>query len=209
MKNLGGNLVGRAVRGVHHNLQAFEGQVVRKSALAKFNVSARRIVQATGFPEIGRCRPDRVFQQGGFNSTLPSIRQLFPLRTEKLDAVVGKRVVAGADHHAQRGALRTREVGHSRRGNRPQQHHIDARRIETRFQGTFEHVTGNAGVFADQHDGVCLLGLQHAADSMRQTQNEIGCDGALTHCAANAVGAEILACHVVVPDFCYEIFDEF
>ena len=44
MKNLGRNLIGRAMGAIHHDLHALQGEVVAESAFAKFNVTARRIV---------------------------------------------------------------------------------------------------------------------------------------------------------------------
>jgi hypothetical protein len=42
---------------------------------------------------------------------------------------------------------------------------------------------------------------------MRQTQNEIGRDGALPHRAPNAVCAEILTRHENNPDFCNKFWN--
>ena len=202
MKHFGGDLVGGSVRSIHNDLQALEGQIVRKSAFAKLNVPTRRIVQAAGFTQGGRIRPNGVFQQGGFHGLFPCVRQLLALGTEKLDAVVGKRVVACADDHAQRCPLGSGQISHSRRRNRPQKHHIDACGIETRLQSTFQHVTRYACVLANQDRGVCFFGLQNTAHSMGQPQDEVGGDGTLSHRAANAICAKVLTCHVNDPDFC-------
>ncbi|MCY1554981.1 hypothetical protein D9M68_915990 [compost metagenome] len=105
--------------------------------------------------------------------------------------------MAGADHHAQAGALGAREVGHARRGQRTEQHHVDAGGIEARLERRLEHVARDAGVLADQHRGTGLGFLEHAADGVCEAQHEIGGDGRLADRAANAVGAEILTGHVV------------
>ena len=204
MEHLGRDLVGGPVGGVHHNLQALEGQVVGEGALAKFDVATCRIVQTPGFAQRGRIHPDRVLKQGRFHGLLPGVRQFLALGAEELDAVVRKGVVARTDHHPQRSALRAGQISDGRSGHRAQQDDVDPGRVEARLQGAFQHVPRNAGVFADQHRWVRLLRLQNTAHGMRQAQDEIGRDRALAHRAANAVCAEILTCHLNNPDFCNE-----
>ena len=41
--------------------------------------------------------------------------------------------------------------------------------------------------------------LQHSAHCMGQAQHKVWCDGGFTHRPANAIGAEIFACHRVLP----------
>ena len=106
MKDFGRNLVGRAVGGIHHNLQALEGELVGKSAFAKLDVAASRVVQAARLTQTGGLRPLRRKLERRFHFKFPGFGQLGALGAEKLDAVVFKHVVAGADHHAQRRTLR-------------------------------------------------------------------------------------------------------
>ena len=66
---------------------------------------------------------------------------------------------------------------------------------------TFEHVAGNARVFADQ-DGRLLPAVmlhQHLPRRITEFQYEIGCDRELTDFAAHAVRAEIFFCHEFAP----------
>ena len=51
LEHLGGHLVGRAMRGIDHQLQAFEAELGVDRAFAKFNVTTRRIVQTPGFAQ--------------------------------------------------------------------------------------------------------------------------------------------------------------
>ena len=51
MKHHRRDLVGRAIRTVHHNFHAFERQVVGECAFAKFDVTPCRIFKAARFPQ--------------------------------------------------------------------------------------------------------------------------------------------------------------
>ncbi len=82
---------------------------------------------------------------------LPLVGQLGAIGAEEFNAVIRKWVVAGADDHTQRRALRTGQVGDTGRWQGPEQHDIDAGRIEPAFQCAFKHIARNAGVLADQH----------------------------------------------------------
>ena len=133
VKHLGRNLVGRAMGCIDHDAQALEREVVGEHTFAKFDVTPWRIVQATRPTKVARTGPSRRLGQRSFHLQLPGVIQLVAIATEELDAVVCKRVVAGADDHAQAGPLRSGEVGHGGRGNGPEQHHINAGRTETRL----------------------------------------------------------------------------
>ena len=195
MEHFRRDVVRRTMRGIHHDLQAAQRQVLSEGALAKLDVPPRRIVQAPGFAQRGGIRPHGFLLQRRFHGQLPFVGQLGALRAEEFDAVVGVRVVTGADHHAQAGTLRPREIGHSWCGQRAQQYDVHTRRVETRLQCAFQHVTGDARVLADQHRRALFLAAQHAAHGMRQSQDEIWRDGRLAHRAANAIGAKVLTSH--------------
>ena len=53
MEHLGRNVVSGAMRGINHNFQAFERQVIGESALAKFNIAPCGVVKATGLAKVG------------------------------------------------------------------------------------------------------------------------------------------------------------
>ena len=114
MKHLGRNVVGRAVRAIDHNFQAPKAQIIGKRAFAKFDVAPCGIVKPAGFSKRCRIGPDRRLVERSFNRGFPVVIELGAARAEKLDAVVGKRIVTRTDHHAQAGALRPREIGDAR-----------------------------------------------------------------------------------------------
>ena len=152
VKNGRGDLVGRAVGGVHHDLQPAQAQIRAESAFAELDVAARRVVQPARAAQRGRFHPLRGFLQRRFHLLLPFVGQLGAIGAEKLDAVVGVAVVAGADDHAQAGALRSREVGHGGRGHGAEQQRAHASGVQARFERAFQHVAGNARVFANEHE---------------------------------------------------------
>ena len=124
---------------------------------------------------------------------------------EELDAVVRIRVVAGADHHPQLGALGAGEIGHRWRGQGAEQQHIDTGRIEARLQGRLEHVARNAGVFANQDLGPGVVLLEHLPHRVGQHQHKIRGDRGLAHGAADAIGSKILSAHGVVSEIFFII----
>ena len=168
-------------------------------ALAELDVAACRVVQAARTPQVAGVGPLRRFVEGGFHVLFPLVRQLGARTAEEFDAVVGKRVVAGADDDAQVRPLRPREGCHGGRGHRAQQHDIGARRVQARFQRAFEHVAGYARVFADQHRGPGLALPQHPPHGVPQAQDEVGRDGRLPHRASNAIGSKVFTGHTLQP----------
>ena len=124
---------------------------------------------------------------------LPCIRQLGTLCAEKLDAVIVKRVVAGANHHAQRRPLGACEVGNSRRWHGAEQEHVHPSRVKPRQQCAFKHIARNAGVFTNQHRRALVVLREHAAYRIGQPQYKIGRKGRLPYRATNAVGSKKFA----------------
>ena len=145
----GGHLVGRAVRCIDDQLQAFERQICWKHTLAKFNITPGGVVQSPGFAQMRGINPGRLLLQHGFHVALPGVGQFAALGAEKLDAVIRKGVVAGADDYAQCGALCPRQKSHTGRGQGAEQNHIDTGGIEAALHGALEHVAADARVFAD------------------------------------------------------------
>ena len=140
MKHHGRDLVGRAVRAIDHEFQSSECQVMGKGAFAKLDVAPGRVFQPARLAQRGGIDPRGRLLQGGLHRILPLIVELGALGTEKLDAVVGKRIVAGADHHAKAGALGSREVSHAGRRQGPEQHHVHAGRVKAGLERAFQHV---------------------------------------------------------------------
>ena len=195
MKHLGRDVVRRTVCRINHHFHAFERQVMRKSALAKLDVTPCRIVQTARFTQRCRIRPLRSFVQSRFNRRFPVVRQFCALGAEEFNAIIRKRVVAGANHHAQRSTLRPRQIRHTRSRQRPQQHDIHARRVKTAFQRTFQHIARNARIFADQHRRTRFRLLQHTPHRVRQTQHKIRRNGILPYRSANAIGSKVFSGH--------------
>ena len=195
VKYIGRDVIGRSVRGIHHDLQSLEGELVGTRTLAELNVTPGGIVQTPRLAQSGRVGPHRGFVQRCLNGHLPVVGQFGALCTEKLDPVVGKGVVACADHHTQTGALGAGQVGHRRCGHRPQQHHIDTRRVEPRLQRRFQHVPGDARVLAYQHGGTGFIALEHPAYRMGQAQDKVRRDRRLADRATDAIRAEVFASH--------------
>ena len=126
-----------------------------------------------------------------------SSRQLEPVGAEQFDAVVLEEVVRGGDHHAEIAAHRTRQHRHRRRRHRPQQQHVHADRGEAGDQRIFDHVAGKPGVLADDDAMAMFAALKHQPGGLADFQREFRRDLAVG-AAADAVGAEILAPHVLM-----------
>ena len=182
---------------IHDQLQTFERQIGREYALAEFNVAPGGVIESPGFTQMRRVHPGWLLLQHSFHIALPGVGQFAAVGAEKFDAVIRKRVVAGADHHAQRSALGPRQKRHAGRGQGAEQDHIDTGRIEAAFHGALQHVAADARVFSDQHRGPLLAALEHAAYRVGQTQNKVRRDRRNTYGAADAVGSKIVSAHIV------------
>ena len=128
---------------------------------------------------------------------LDFIRQLHAVFSEEFDAVIGIVVVGGGNHHAGREAQRAGQIGHAGGGQRAGLDNIHAGSGETGHQSGFQHIAGDAGVFADEHGGldfIVVLG-EHLAGGIGQLQYEIGRNRKFAHFAAHTVRAEIFFCH--------------
>ena len=136
---------------------------------------------------------DHRLLDGALDQHLHLVGQLAARGIEELDAVVLVRIVRGADDHAEAAAQALGHVGDAGRGQRPDQHDIDAGGDESRLQRRLEHVARQAGVFADEH--AAALRRQHARGGTRQPQREIHGHGRLADAAAHAIGAEVTNRH--------------
>jgi hypothetical protein len=67
MEHLGRDLVGRAMGGIHHDLQPLQRQVVCEGALAEFDVAAGRIVQPARLAQLAEST-----QTGGSSASAAS-----------------------------------------------------------------------------------------------------------------------------------------
>ena len=135
MKDLGCDVIRRAMRSIDHDLQTLEREVVGEGAFAKLDIAPCRVIQPARLAQLGRLSPDGRLLQSFFDRNLPRVGQLAALCAEKLDAVVGKSIVAGADDHAQAGPHSPRQVGHTGCGQGPQQHHVDTGGVKAGLKG--------------------------------------------------------------------------
>ncbi|OIQ68090.1 hypothetical protein GALL_503240 [mine drainage metagenome] len=113
---------------------------------------------------------------------------------EKFNAVILKRIVRSADHHASRSAQRTRQVGNGRCWHWPQQAHIHTRSRKPRLQSRLEHVSGNTCIFSNQYPTASFL-PQHHARGPAKFQHELRCHRPLPHRTSYAIGPKYLHIH--------------
>ena len=92
-EDIGGNVIGRTVRAVHHHFQRAEAQFVGKGAFTKFNVAPGGINDTAGFAQLCRIQAGEFFLHFGFNRLFHIIRQLGALNGEEFNTVVVERVM--------------------------------------------------------------------------------------------------------------------
>ena len=126
MKNVGRHMIGRPMGSIDHQTKASQAEPKWKGALAEFDVATGRIVQATGLAQHVRICADQWTVERGLDLELNRIGQLLAMAIEKLDAVVFKRVVRGADHDACGQPQRLGQIGNRRSRHGPCQDNIDA-----------------------------------------------------------------------------------
>ncbi len=88
-----------------------------------------------------------------FNFVLHLVRQLVAGAGEDFDAVEFHRVVRRRDDHAGVGIVLAHQIGHGGSGQHAQTLHVRTHAAQTGGQGSFQHITGLAGVLADQDAG--------------------------------------------------------
>ncbi len=194
------DVVARAMRAIDDDLQALEVEIVRKRALAEFDVAARRVADAERLAQLRRLDAADRTVDALLDRLLDRVRQLGAACREELDAVVLERIVRGADHDAGRQAQRARQVGDAGRGQRTGQIDVDAGGGQPRFERRLEQVAGDARVLPDQHRRVRArarrrFGREHAAGGVTEPQHELGRDRRVADSAADAIGAEIVLGH--------------
>ena len=90
---------------------------------------------------------------------LDGVVELEPAAGEELDAVVGHRVVRGADDDAEVGTERLGHVGDRRGGQHPQPEHVDPGRGQPGHDGVLEELPGDARVPTDDGERAVALEL--------------------------------------------------
>ncbi len=124
------------------------------------DVAGARILEflgaADGGAGVARAE-ERVVGHQALDLGLHRVGELEAVRPEDLDAVVLIRVVARADDDAGVGAHAHRQIGDGGRRHRSAQDHAAPHGANARRDRRFEHVTGEARVFADDDARACAL----------------------------------------------------
>ena len=201
VKDFGRGVVAGAVGGINHQFQIAQIERAGEGGFAKFDVAGVGAVDAAGAAELLGWLGEHLFFQFGFDGQLGGVVQLHAAFGEKLDAVVGKLIMRGGNHHAAGQAQGAGEIGDARGGQRAGLENIDAGGGEAGHQRGFEHIAGNARVFADNHGGFVLAVVlnQRVAESAAEPHHKIGRNRITADPAADAVGAEIFAFFHVSP----------
>jgi hypothetical protein len=189
------DLVGRAVGAVDHHLERVEADVVRQRLLDRVDVATARVLDPSRAADVAILRERDVAFHQPLDRFLVSVAELEAIGAEQLDAVVVVRVVAGRDHHPEVGAHLAGEQRDRRGRQRPGQYHVHSHAGEPGDERGLHHVARQAGVLADDHAMLVVTaqevppgGLANFHRGRRVEQPRVGA-------AADAVGAEIPACH--------------
>jgi hypothetical protein len=118
------------------------------------------------------------------------VGELHPIRAEELDPVILEGVMGGGDHDAEVGAQTAGEHGDGGRRQRPGEDHVHARAQEAGGQRLFEHITGEAGILADEHLMAVAAAGEHEAGGLSEAERGLGRHGVDIGAATDAVGAE-------------------
>ena len=125
---------------------------------------------------------------GLFDALLDDVGQLHSPAGEDLDAVVGRGVVRGRDHHAEVGVDVVDEEGRRRSGEGARLEHVDARRGEARLDGGGEELPRDARVARDHRGEAFAGGLAGRGDAplaqddsgrLGQGECQVGGEGAV------------------------------
>ena len=116
-----GDLIGRTISAIDHHPHARKAEVTREGRLDDFNITGLSIVNAPDSAKTAR-RGKALLQaliHQGLDLQFMRVRKLVAVGAKQLDAIVGKVIVRGRDHHANIGAHGAGHHGHSRGGQRP------------------------------------------------------------------------------------------
>ena len=129
----------------------------------------------------------------GFNFVLHLVRQLVAGAGENFDAVEFHRVVRRRDDHAGVGVVLAHQIGHGGSGDDAQTLNVRAHAAQTGGQGSFQHITGLAGVLADEDTGlVASAAGQHGGSAASDEHRHLTGQVCTSH-AAHTVGTKILS----------------
>ena len=194
----GRDLVGGAIGAIDHDAQSGEIDVARQRALGEFNVAVLHAVDALGAAKVVAL--GQLLVQFGIEQVLDLafdlVRQLEAVWSEQFDAVVGIGIMRGGNHHAEIGAHRAHQHADAGRRDRAGQQDIHTHGREAGDQSGFDHVTGQAGVLADQHAVPMLAILENETGGLPHFERQFRRND-LVGQPANTVGAEITTNHEI------------
>ncbi len=179
-ERLRGDPGGRAVRAVDDDLEAV--QAVRQHAHQVRDVVVEALVVVLDPAHTGAGRPvprltGAVRAVRALDAVLQLVGELVAAAGEELDAVVGHRVVAGGEHHAQVGAERPGQVRHGRGRQHAHPQHVHARAGQARHDGGLQELSGRPRIAPDHgHRPVALEGAclrEHVRRRDRQTERQL------------------------------------
>ncbi len=164
-EGLGRNAGGGAVRLVQDDLEPVQAVGEDTDEVRDVLVEALVVVGDAADAGAGRTVPGgagAVLVVDGLDAVLELVGELVAAAGEELDAVVGHRIVAGGEHHAEVGTQRTGEIRHRRGGQHTDAQDVHARAREARDDRGLQEFAGGAGVAADDRgrpvarEGACL-----------------------------------------------------
>ena len=192
---------GGAVRRVDDDVQAV--QAVRQRAEQVQHVAVLGVGEAADAADVAAERGELLGAERRLDAVLDVVRELDPAVAEELDAVVGRGVVRGRDHHPEVGVDVADQERARRRRDHPGVEHIDPGGREAGGDRRAQELAADPGV-ARQHRrraaprGAVLVGVpasgEHRRGRLGEVEGELRGDVAVGE-PADPVRAEE-ACHV-------------
>jgi len=189
-KGLGGDAVGGAVGAIQLDLHPFQGVFLGEGALQKDDVPVPGPFDPVGLAQFlggGVEVVHEVFQDQLFYLQLRFVGELVAVVGEDLDAVVLIGIVGGGDDDARIGPHALGEKGDARRGHDPHHDGVHPHGADAGNQGVFQHITGNAGVLADDDLGPVPLTLEIMGRRFADIQGQIRGHGVFVGHPPNSV----------------------
>ena len=115
---------------VYHDLHTLQGEVGAKGAFAEFDVTTGRIVQTSRLAQRGRIHPGSRFCPGPADGNFPGVGQLCPWALKNLMPLSSNGLWLALMTTPNEARCAPGQVGHARRRQWSQQHHVHPGRIE-------------------------------------------------------------------------------
>ena len=169
----------RAVRAVDDHLQPVEAGIGAETRDEMSDIALDRAGIFLHATHRGTGRTAPLLVHSVLDGVLDVVVEFHPAAGEELDAVVGHRVVAGREHHAQVGVQRSDQMSHTGRRDHTETHHVDTRGSQPGDDRRLEELTAGTRVASDQShrtttpvEGARLA--QNVGGSDRQLQRDLG-----------------------------------